>query len=182
MEQHGSVIIAGYRLKSPCLLCWGEMNLFFQVDVLAQWTPQVNSMFWLFKRIVRGDRGREAHVRQIKLTAPFSFPEIRPTSTWPALPRASPKTKMKQKKDQASILHLPPFSKIHIPNTPADTLLHSNLFEHILTCTLHIATSAFKEIFDFPRICLNILTCILPNLQLKRYLTFLKPNGYYYKI
>ena len=58
---------------------------------------------------------------------------------------------MKQKKDQASILHLPPFSKIHIPKAPANFLLHSNLLEHTLTSTLHIATSAVKEIFDFPK-------------------------------
>ena len=97
-------------------------------------------------------------------------------------PQGESQDKNETRRKEASILHLPPFSKIHIPNTPADTLLHSNLFEHILTCTLHIATSAFKEIFDFPRICLNILACTLPTLQLKRYLTFLKPNGYYYKI
>ena len=127
------------------------MNFIFQVDVLAQWTPQVNSMFWLFKRIVRGDRGREAHVRQIKLTAPFSFPEIRPTSTWPALPRASPKTKMKQEERKHQYC-----TSLHFQRYTSLILLP------ILYCT---------------RICLNIYWlahCTLQPLHLKKYLIFLE--------
>ena len=66
-------------------------------------------------------------------------------------PQGESQDKNETRRKEASILHVPPFSNIHNPKAPANILLHSNLLEHTLTSTLHIATSAVKEIFDFPK-------------------------------